>query len=79
VDPLVRRQGTARHLPAAAERAAVAAGVRLLLLDTGTGSPAERLSLDTGGTRYGTVPRYAAGPAGELGECSFFSKERSVC
>ncbi|MFE0464989.1 GNAT family N-acetyltransferase [Kitasatospora sp. NPDC058965] len=70
-----RGRGTAGRLLAAAEQGARQAGVRLLMLDTETGSPAERLYQRDGWTRYGTVPRYAAGPAGALGECSFFYKE----
>ncbi|WP_433044564.1 N-acetyltransferase family protein [Dactylosporangium sp. CS-033363] len=70
-----RGRGLGRALLAAAERAAAGAGATLLLLDTATGSPAERLYATAGWTRYGIVPRYATDPAGSLEDCSFFYKE----
>jgi ribosomal protein S18 acetylase RimI-like enzyme len=72
-----RRQGLARKLLATAEQAAAQAGATLLLLDTQTGSEAERLYRATGWTRYGIVPDYAADPAGSLQDCSFFYKQLS--
>lgn len=69
-----RGRGLARRLLATAEAAAVRAGVGLLLLDTETDSPAEHLYRSAGWTRYGVVPAYAAGPSGELRDCSFYYK-----
>lgn len=69
-----RGRGLGRRLLAAAERAAAGDGVSLLLLDTETASAAEALYRATGWQRYGIVPRYAAEPAGELRDCSFYYK-----
>ncbi|GAA5066129.1 GNAT superfamily N-acetyltransferase [Thermocatellispora tengchongensis] len=69
-----RRRGLARALLAAAEREAVRSGASLLVLDTETGSDAERLYLATGWTRYGVVPGYATDTAGVPRDCSFFYK-----
>ncbi|WP_455354842.1 GNAT family N-acetyltransferase [Streptomyces sp. SYSU K217416] len=69
-----RGRGLARALLAAAEEAAVHAGVTLLMLDTETGSAADHLYGATGWTRYGIVPDYAADPAGALQDCSFYYK-----
>lgn len=69
-----RGSGLGRRLLAAAEEAAAASGITLLLLDTESASAAERLYETAGWQRYGIVPGYAAGPAGELKDCSFFFK-----
>ncbi|MEE4544987.1 alpha/beta fold hydrolase [Streptomyces sp. V4-01] len=70
----VRGRGLARTLLRAAETSARAAGVRLLLLDTQTGSDAERLCRAEGWTAVGTVPDYAADPQGTLRPATFFFK-----
>lgn len=70
-----RGQGLGRALLATAERAAAEAGATLLLLDTETGSAAERLYRAAGWTRYGVVPDYATDPSGTLRDCSFFYKK----
>jgi GNAT superfamily N-acetyltransferase len=70
-----RGQGLARALLAQAEQAAAQAGASLLLLDTQTGSAADRLYQNTGWTRYGIVPDYAADPAGSLQDGSFYYKQ----
>ncbi|MFF8382849.1 GNAT family N-acetyltransferase [Streptomyces kanasensis] len=59
-----RGRGLGRRLLAAAEAGAADAGLTLLVLDTETGSPAEGLYRSAGWTRVGTVPGYAADPAG---------------
>lgn len=69
-----RGRGLARALLATVEAAAAEAGVTLLVLDTRTGSAAERLYLTGGWTRFGVVPGYAADPDGSLQDCSFFYK-----
>ncbi|WP_189240296.1 GNAT family N-acetyltransferase [Planomonospora parontospora] len=74
VHPRARGRGLGRGLLAAAERAAAEAGATLLLLDTETGSDADRLYGAAGWTRYGVVPDYAADPAGSLRDCSFYYK-----
>ncbi|MEV0617412.1 GNAT family N-acetyltransferase [Nonomuraea sp. NPDC050404] len=69
-----RGRGLSRALLATAERAALDLGADLLMLDTETGSTAERVYLTGGWTRYGIVPEYAASPDGVLRDCSFFFK-----
>ncbi|GAA4793959.1 MULTISPECIES: GNAT family N-acetyltransferase [Streptomyces] len=70
-----RGRGLARRLLGTAEEHARAAGRRLLLLDTQTGSAAERLYRSTGWTPLGTVPGYAADPSGALRPTTFFHKD----
>ncbi|MGP4016523.1 GNAT family N-acetyltransferase [Saccharopolyspora sp. 5N708] len=72
-----RGRGLGRALLATAEQAAARAGATLLMLDTTTGSAAERLYHSAGWTRYGIVPDYAADPTGSLEDCSFFYKHLS--
>ncbi|MEV4611034.1 GNAT family N-acetyltransferase [Kitasatospora sp. NPDC049258] len=69
-----RGRGLGRELLRHAERQAPALGVGLLLLDTQSGSPAERLYDSAGWTRLGSVPDYAADPAGVLRPTTFFHK-----
>ncbi|OKH97454.1 acetyltransferase [Streptomyces sp. CB02923] len=70
-----RGQGLGRALLTTAEQSAARSGFRLLLLDTETASPAERLYRRSGWTPYGTVPAYATDPEGTLRDCTFFYKE----
>ncbi|MFD6432780.1 GNAT family N-acetyltransferase [Streptomyces venezuelae] len=74
VHPDARGQGLARTLLAAAEHAAAQAGVTLLVLDTETGSPAESVYRRAGWTEAGTIPDYAADPAGALHATTLFYK-----
>ncbi|WP_327134645.1 GNAT family N-acetyltransferase [Streptomyces sp. NBC_01343] len=74
VHPRARGRGTARALLAEAELAAARAGVLLLVLDTETGSGAERLYRSAGWTEAGTIPDYAADPAGRLHPTTLFYK-----
>jgi ribosomal protein S18 acetylase RimI-like enzyme len=67
-----RRQGIGRALMEAVEAAARAAGLRTLVLDTETGSDAERLYRLLGWTAVGTIPEYAASPAGGLRKTSIY-------
>jgi ribosomal protein S18 acetylase RimI-like enzyme len=69
-----RGRGAGRQLLTAAEEAAAASGIALLLLDTETAGAAERLYETSGWHRYGIVPDYAADPSGVLKDCSFFYK-----
>ncbi|MEU1511324.1 GNAT family N-acetyltransferase [Streptomyces sp. NPDC005811] len=69
-----RGKGLGRALLTTAERAALAAGVTLLHLDTETDSPAERLYGTAGWTRAGVIPDYAADPAGVLRPTTLYYK-----
>lgn len=60
----VRRLGVGAALLAAAERCALDAGKTLLVLDTVTGSDAERLYTRKGWQRCGEIPNYALWPDG---------------
>jgi GNAT superfamily N-acetyltransferase len=74
VSRAVRRQGLGASLMRAAEEAARAAGRTLLMLDTVTGSDAERLYQRLGWTRVGVVPDYALWPDGRLCDTTIFYK-----
>ena len=63
-----RRQGLGEALVRAAEATARECGKTLLVLDTVTGSDAERLYARLGWERVGEIPRYALWPQG--GYCS---------
>jgi GNAT superfamily N-acetyltransferase len=69
-----RGRGLGRRLLTTAEDAAAAAGITLLHLDTETGSPAEHLYRSAGWTPAGTIPDYAASPAGELRPTTLYYK-----
>jgi GNAT superfamily N-acetyltransferase len=73
-----RGRGLGRRLLAVAERAAGAAGVTLLHLDTETGSAAEHLYRTGGWTRAGTIPDYAASPQGVLRPTTLYYKQVAV-
>jgi GNAT superfamily N-acetyltransferase len=64
----VRKQGLGAALVRAAEATARDCGKSLLVLDTVTGSDAERLYTRLGWQRVGDIPRYALWPQG--GFCS---------
>jgi GNAT superfamily N-acetyltransferase len=70
-----RRRGHGRTLMAAVENAARKAGRHLLLLDTLSGSDAERLYARLGWTRATEIPHYAALPDGRLAATTIFFKE----
>lgn len=70
-----RRQGLGAALLAAAEETALAAGRWLLVLDTVTGSAADRLYTRAGWTRVGEVPDYALWPEGGLCPTTFFCRD----
>ncbi|MFE7707884.1 GNAT family N-acetyltransferase [Streptomyces sp. NPDC057486] len=74
VRPSVRGRGLGRALLAAAEQAAAATGLTLLVLDTETGSPAERLYRSAGWMECGSIPDYAGDPAGVLKATTFYYK-----
>ncbi|RPK73359.1 Acetyltransferase [Streptomyces sp. ADI97-07] len=74
VRPSSRGHGVGRALLAAVERSAAAEGLTLLVLDTETGSPAERLYSAAGWTECGSIPAYAGDPAGALRATTFYYK-----
>ena len=59
---------------AAAEDAAVRAGLDLLVLDTLRGTDAEGVYRHLGWTRAGEIPRYAATPDGALHPTVYYYK-----
>lgn len=67
-----RERGVGAALLRAAEDAARQAGKTLLVLDTATGSDAERLYARLGWVFVGTVPGYALWPRGGLCATSFY-------
>ena len=69
-----RRRGVGEALLVAAERKAAATGKTLLLLDTVSGSDAERLYRRLGWQRCGEVPGYALWPDGRPCPTTFFYK-----
>ncbi|MEL5953964.1 GNAT family N-acetyltransferase [Streptomyces sp. CLV115] len=74
VRPSARGRGVGRSLLDAAERSAAGAGVTLLVLDTESGSPAERLYRSAGWTECGSIPDYAEDPAGVLRPTTLYYK-----
>ena len=69
-----RRRGVAGRLMRAAEEAARSAGRTLLVLDTVTGSEAERLYSRLGWTAVGVVPGFALWPDGRPCDATIFYK-----
>jgi GNAT superfamily N-acetyltransferase len=69
-----RGRGVGNRLMEAAEEAARAAGTTLLVLDTETGSTAERLYQRMGWTRVGVIPNYALAPDRILCATTLFYK-----
>ncbi len=70
----VRRRGVGAALLAAAERRALSAGKTLLVLDTVTGTDAERLYAHQGWQRCGQIPNYALWPDGAPCATTIFFK-----
>lgn len=69
-----RRRGVARLLMERAEEEARAEGRTLLVLDTVTGDPAERLYQRMGWTTVGVIPGYALYPDGRPCDTTVFWK-----
>lgn len=69
-----RGRGLGARLLATAEAHAAATGLTLLVLDTETGSPAERLYRAAGWTAVGVIPDFAADPDGTLKATTLFYK-----
>ncbi|MFE9850458.1 GNAT family N-acetyltransferase [Streptomyces sp. NPDC005576] len=74
VRPSGRGRGLGRALLAAVDDWAASEGLSLLVLDTETGSAAERLYRAAGWTECGSVPEYARDPAGTLRATTFYYK-----
>lgn len=70
-----RRHGLAQRLLTAAEGAAREAGKTVLVLDTVTGSDAERLYARCGWQRVGVIPNYALMPDGRPCATTYFHKQ----
>jgi GNAT superfamily N-acetyltransferase len=70
-----RGRGVGSALMRAAEDSALVAGRTLLVLDTATGSDAERLYARLGWTRAGVVPDYAHWPQGGRCSTSFYYRQ----
>jgi GNAT superfamily N-acetyltransferase len=75
VHSTARRHGYGRLLMDAIETAARNAGRHLLVLDTLSGSDAERLYVRLGWTRVAEIPEYAAIPNGRLAATTIFYKD----
>lgn len=69
-----RRQGLGAMLMEGAEELARACNKKLLVLDTATGSDAERLYARLGWERVGVIPNYAHWPDGALCGTTYFYK-----
>ncbi len=74
VSPSVRGQGVGSRLMEHLEKAARGAGKSLLVLDTVTGSVAERLYARLGWIRIGVIPNYALFPDGSWCDTTVFYK-----
>jgi GNAT superfamily N-acetyltransferase len=70
----VQRLGIGSSLMLALEAHAGAQGLALLILDTRTGSAADRHYRNWGWTPFGIVPGYARDPDGALSPCTFYYK-----
>jgi GNAT superfamily N-acetyltransferase len=69
-----RRRGIGRALMEAVDAEARRRGLRVLVLDTATGSPAEALYQGTGWQKVGVVPDYAMWPDGGFCGTTFYWK-----
>lgn len=72
-----RRRGLGEALMRAAEEAARQAGKSLLVLDTVTGSDADRLYARLGWVRVGEIPGYALWPGGGPCSTTYFYRDLS--
>jgi GNAT superfamily N-acetyltransferase len=70
-----RRQGIGAALMGAAERVALECGRTLLVLDTATGSDAERLYARLGWQRVGVIPGYSLMPEDGMCATTYFYRE----
>jgi GNAT superfamily N-acetyltransferase len=75
----MRRRGLGAALIRAAEEIACESGKTLLVLDTVTGSDAERLYQRLGWVRVGEIPGYALFPQGGLCSTTVFYRNLGAC
>jgi GNAT superfamily N-acetyltransferase len=73
-----RRLGIGEALLKSIEKEALNIGRTLLVLDTATGSDAQRLYEKLGWIRVGDIPEYALWPKGELCSSTFFYRKLSI-
>jgi len=69
-----RNRGVGRMLMERLEQEALAKGKTLLVLDTATGDPGERLYERLGWTKLGVIPNHAHYPDGRPSDTTFFWK-----
>lgn len=74
VHPDARGRGLSRQLMDAAEAAAAERGRSLLVLDTATGEPAEKIYRHLGWKEAGTIPGYALFPDGRPCDTTVYYK-----
>lgn len=72
--PEYHGQGIASKIMSALEKAARDCGISLLILDTQTGSDAEKIYLHLEWHKVGEIPEYALNPAGTAYSTSYFYK-----
>ena len=70
-----RKQGVGARLMESVDEASREAGKTLLVLDTVTGDPAERLYMRLGWNKVGVIPNYALYPDGRLCDTTVFWKQ----
>lgn len=70
-----RKQGVGARLMESVDEASRQAGKTLLVLDTVTGDPAERLYLRLGWNKVGVIPSYALYPDGRYCDTTVFWKQ----
>lgn len=70
-----RQRGVGALLMRAVEETALACGKNLLVLDTVTGSAAQRLYERLGWVRVGDIPRYALMPTGEPCSTTYYYRD----
>ncbi len=75
VNPNYRGRSLATRLMAEVEKVSIANGIQLLVLDTQTGSSAEKLYIKLGWQKVGEIPDFALSPNGECHATSYFYKQ----
>jgi GNAT superfamily N-acetyltransferase len=70
-----RKQGVGARLMESVDEASRQAGKTLLVLDTVTGDPAERLYMRSGWNKVGVIPNYALYPDGRWCDTTIFWKQ----
>jgi GNAT superfamily N-acetyltransferase len=73
-----RKQGVGARLMESVDAASRQAGKTLLVLDTVTGDPAERLYLRLGWNKVGVIPNYALYPDGRFCDTTVFWKQVGI-